>query len=73
VLQKHVPVSPPGIIFLRALFCLIPRWPPQFFLWAAVFKERGGGAPRYDERLDDYYYLPHYPGQPPSHYDADKD
>src|SRR5256714_5998999 len=42
--------------FLRALFGLIPL-AGTVFLWAAVFKERGGGLHGYDYGSMIYYYL----------------
>src|SRR4026207_2577573 len=42
--------------FLRALFGLIPL-AGTVFLWAAVFKERGGGLHGYDYASMIYYYL----------------
>jgi len=42
--------------FLRALFGLIPL-AGTVFLWAAVFKERGGGLHGYDYSSMIYYYL----------------
>src|SRR5437868_14878026 len=42
--------------FLRALFALIPL-AGTVFLWAAVFKERGGGLHGYDYGSMIYYYL----------------
>src|SRR5438045_8044642 len=42
--------------FLRALFALIPL-AGTVFLWAAVFKERGGGLHGYDYSSMIYYYL----------------
>src|SRR6266487_5316430 len=42
--------------FLRALFGLIPL-AGTVFLWAAVFKEHGGGLQGYDYGSMVYYYL----------------
>ena len=42
--------------FLRALFGLIPL-AGTVFLWAAIFKERGGGLHGYDYGSMIYYYL----------------
>src|SRR6266852_3519595 len=42
--------------FLRALFGLIPL-AGTVFLWAAIFKERGGGLHGYDYSSMIYYYL----------------
>src|SRR6201987_4245650 len=42
--------------FLRALFGLIPL-AGTVFLWAAIFKERGGGLHGYDYASMIYYYL----------------
>jgi ABC-2 type transport system permease protein len=42
--------------FLRALFGLIPL-AGTVFLWAAVFRERGGGLHGYDYGSMIYYYL----------------
>src|SRR2546423_1960124 len=42
--------------FLRALFGLIPL-AGTVFLWAAVFKERGGSLQGYDYGSMIYYYL----------------
>ncbi|HUE50510.1 MAG TPA: ABC-2 family transporter protein [Candidatus Dormibacteraeota bacterium] len=42
--------------FLRALFALIPL-AGTVFLWAAIFKERGGGLHGYDYGSMIYYYL----------------
>ena len=42
--------------FLRALFGLIPL-AGTVFLWAAMFKERGGGLHGYDYGSMIYYYL----------------
>src|SRR3989454_5545498 len=64
-LQKYLSVFNIGLqntfvyrwnYFLRALFGLIPL-AGTVFLWAAVFKERGGGLHGYDYSSMIYYYL----------------
>src|SRR3954465_2512209 len=46
--------------FLRAVLGLIPL-AGTVFLWAAVFKERGGGLHGYDYGSMNFFYLPTNP------------